>query len=299
MSAESNSPLRVILFTDVDARIVPAFGQILQAAGHRLVAVVTGPGPKSRRNDTYLDIVRAAPPEVDVIVTTHIKRLAKILAPYDADLFWVFGFLRILPQEVFGMPPFGTVNAHAGLLPKYRGPNPIGWAFRNDDGQIGWTIHRVTSEVDGGPILAQGALPYGDDDEFESMVPRWAGMLPQLAMHALARIVARDPGDPQDESQAGYAGAFEPEWRHIDWSQPARSIHNQVRSLNGFRGVGLGAWGQIEGAPRLIVKTTLPPSSAAATANPGDVIELDGDTMVVQCGDGPLRIVRWQSSEAG
>ncbi len=298
MAAESSSSLRVILFTDVDARIVPAFDQILRAAGHRLVAVVTGPGPKSRRSDTYLDIIRATPPGIDVIVTTHIKRLAKLLKPYDADLFWVFGFLRILPEEVFNMPPLGTVNAHAGLLPKYRGPNPIGWAFRNDDGQVGWTIHRMTSEVDGGPILAQGALSYGDDDEFESMVPRWAGMLPQLAMQALARIAERDPGDLQDESQAGYAGAFEPEWRQIDWSRSARAIHNQIRSLNGFRGVGLGAWGEIDGEARLIIKTALPPTSSTSTASPGDVIERDESTVVVQCGDGPLRILRWQASEA-
>jgi len=300
VSAEPNPSLRVVLFSDVDARIVPALDRILRAAGHRLVAVVTGPGPKSRRNDTYLDIVRATPPQIDVIVTTHIKRLPELLKPYDADLFWVFGFLRILPEEVIDMPPLGTINTHAGLLPKYRGPNPIGWAFRNDDGQIGWTIHRMTSVVDGGPILAQGAFPYRDEDQFESLVPGWAGMLPGLAMQALERVIARDPGDPQDESQAGYAGAFEPEWRQIDWSQTARSIHNQVRSLNGFRGLGLGAWGDIDGEQTLIVRTALMPKGASSPmATPGDVIERDGDNMVVMCGDGPLRILRWQAGEAG
>ena len=234
-----------------------------------------------------------------MIVTTHMKRLSAVLRPLDADLFWVMGFMRVLPDDVINLPRLGTVNTHSAVLPRHRGPNPFGWGFREDTGEFGWTIHRMTSVLDAGPILAQGSVTYGDDDDFESIVPRWLGQLPGLIQVALARAIAGDPGDTQDEDQASYAGFFEPEWRQIDWSQPARVIHNQVRSWVGQRGVPLGAFGEIDGELKLIVKTALMPVGASATASPGEVIERDGDALVVQCGDGPLRILRWQASEAG
>jgi methionyl-tRNA formyltransferase len=278
-------------------RVVPAMHQMLEAAGHRLVGVVTGPGPASRRTDTYLDIIRATPLNIDVIVTTHPKRLAAMLQPLNADLFWVFGFLRILPDDVIRMPRLGTVNTHGGILPQQRGPNAPGWSFRNDVGEIGWTVHRMTSVVDGGPILAQSSVSYGDDDDFDTIAPRWIGLLPEMIMHGLQRIVSEDPGEPQDERKAGYAGMFEPEWRQIDWSNPARLIHNQVRSWVGQRGIPHGAFGEIGGESYLIIRTQLVPDARDATATPGTLLEREGETMLIQCGDGPIRIRNWQTVE--
>ena len=97
MSAESNTSLRVVLFTDIHPMVVPMMHQLLPAHGHDLVGVVTGPGPKSRRTDTYVEIVRSTPPDIDVIVTTHMKRLPDMLRSLDADVFWVMGLMRILP----------------------------------------------------------------------------------------------------------------------------------------------------------------------------------------------------------
>ena len=294
MSKEPAKSLRVVVFTDVDARVLPAMNQILNANGHKLVGVVTGPGPKSRRSETYVEIVRAAPPGVDVIVTTHMKRLAAMLRPLNADLFWVLGFMRILPDDVINMPRLGTINTHGGILPGQRGPNPPGWCFRDDVGEMGWTVHRMTSVLDGGPMLAQAVISYGDDDDFESIMPRWTGLIPKVIQQALPRVVNNEPGDPQDESQARYVGFFEPEWRQIDWSQPARSIHNQVRSWYGVRGVPRGAFGQVNGEQRLIIKTQLVADRSKTSAPPGTVLDNESESMLVQCGDGPLRILRWE-----
>lgn len=277
--------------------VVPAMDQLLSARGHRLIGVVTGPGPRSRRTNDYVEIVGTTPPGIDVIVTSHPSRLATMLLPFHADLFWVVGFMRILPEDVVNMPRLGTVNTHGGILPRYRGPNPPGWCFREDTGELGFTIHRMTPVVDGGPILAQARLAYGDDDDFESLMPRWFGLVPDLAARALQRVEAGDPGDPQDESQAGYAGFFEPEWRQVDWSKPARFIHNQVRSWVGDRGVPRGAFGEINGEQHLIIKTQLAPDPRPASVAPGKLLERDESSLLVQCGDGPLRILRWQQGE--
>ena len=104
-----------------------------------------------------------------------------------------------------------------------------------------------------------------------------------------------DPGDPQDESQATEAGLFEDAWRVIDWSQPARTIHNQVRSWIGLRDIPSGALGEIDSETLQITKTRLIPveSTQQAQVPPGTVVRRDGESLIVQCGDGPIEILKW------
>lgn len=289
--------LRVVLITDADEQIPPAFDQLMRAHGHRLVGVVTGPGSKSRPLTTYVDIVRNTPPGIDIIVTSHPKRLARMLEPLKPDLIWVLGFLQILPQDLLDLPRLGTINTHGGILPKYRGPNPPGWVFRNDEGEIGWTVHRMTAGIDEGPILATATLPYGDDDDFDSLMPQWIGLLPGVIGKALPRIIAGDPGDPQDKRLVGYAPLFDESWREIDWAQPARSIHNKVRSLMSARGEEGGAFGEIAGKRYLIFKTHLVEGITGEDVQPGTLIDRRTDRLTIQCGDGPLEILKWESAE--
>jgi methionyl-tRNA formyltransferase len=296
MSAQPDTSLRVVLMTDFGAQVVAFFNQFLSANGHRLVAVVTTPGPKNRRTDSYLGVVQATPPGIDVIITTHPKRLAPMLRPFKPDLIWVMGFLLRLPEEVIELPRLGTINTHGGILPKYRGPNPPGWVFRNDEGEIGWTVHRMTAGIDEGPILGLASVQYGDDDDMQSLFPKWTSLLPELMSQSLQQVLARDPGEPQDESLAGYAGAFEDAWRQIDWSRPARSIHNQVRSWAGGRGMPAGAFGEIDGTRQLIFKTRLVEEDSGAAVPPGTLIERTDDGLLVQCGDGPLQILKWEAA---
>src|SRR5690349_5891140 len=128
---------RVVLFTDAGGQVVTLAKQVLDAHGHRLVGVVTGPGPRRRRTDDYLDVVRAVPAGIDVIVTTNMARLAALLAPLRPDLIMSLGFKWRVPAEVLRLPPRGVINTHLGILPEQRGPNPVGWAFRNDDPALG------------------------------------------------------------------------------------------------------------------------------------------------------------------
>jgi methionyl-tRNA formyltransferase len=285
--------------TDFGGQAVTFFDQFMRANGHRLVAVVTGPGPKSRRTHNYLSVVQATPPGIDVIVTTHAKRLARMLEPFKPDIIWVMGFLLRLPEDVLSLPRLGTINTHGGMLPKYRGPNPFGWVFRNDAGEVSWTAHRMTAGIDEGPILATASVPYGDDDDLESIFPRWVGALPELLTRSLQLVIAQDPGEPQDESLAGYAGPLEDAYREVDWSQPARAIHNQVRSWHGGRGFPGGVFAEIDGARYLIFKSHLVSQDASSSVAPGALIARDDDTLVIQCGDGPLHILKWETlSEA-
>jgi methionyl-tRNA formyltransferase len=288
---------RVVLFTDFGGQVVQLSHQLFTAFGHQLVGVVTGPGPKQRRTDDYLDVVRATPPGIDVIVTTHMSRLAAMLAPLRPDLIFSAGFKWRIPSEVLQLPRLGVINLHFGLLPERRGPNPIGWAFREDDREQGATIHRMDAGFDTGPILAQSRVPIGDDDDINSLFPRVAATIPEAMGRALARVAQGDPGDPQDESRAFYADLFTDDWREIDWSQPARTVHNQVRSWFGVRGTARGALGLLDGERALITGTRLV-DDADISLTPGATLRRAAGTLLIGCGDRPLQIVSWQPIDA-
>ncbi|MCC2628111.1 MAG: methionyl-tRNA formyltransferase [Thermomicrobiales bacterium] len=287
---------RILVFTNIPGGVIYSLvDAVVRPLGHRVVGVVTSPGPKRRRSPAYLEVVAAVPPGIDVIVSNHPERWAAMLAPLRPDLIVSGGFPWRIPSEVLALPRLGAINMHPALLPRYRGPAAIEWALRNGDAELGFTVHRLSPDFDTGPILAQTRIPIADDDDIDSLVAKFGPVLPGLLGQALERVARGDPGEVQDEAEATYAGLFDEEWRIIDWSQPARTIHNQVRSWIGVRDIPLGAFGEVDGETLQITKTRLVASESMeqVPALPGTVLRRDGERLVVQCGDGPIEVVRW------
>ncbi len=289
----------VVLTNIPGGRIYSLVDAVLRPLGHRVAGVLTSPGPKRRRSASYLGVVAAVPPGIDVIVSNHPDRWAAMLAPLRPDLIICGGMPWRIPPEVLALPRLGAINLHPALLPKYRGPAAIEWAFRNGDRETGFTIHRISPEFDTGAILAQARIPIDDGDDIDSLVAKFGPVLPGLLGQALDRVAAGDPGDPQDETGASYAGLFEDVWRRIDWTTPARTVHAQVRSWTGTRDIPKGAWGEVDGEPLLITRTRLLPTSATVPGDvpPGTALCRDGERVVVQCGDGPIEVVVWDRAE--
>ena len=290
---------RIVVFTNMpDGMIYSFVDEIVRPLGHRVVGVVTSPGPKRRRSSTYLEVVAAVPPGVDVIVSNHPERWAAMLAPLRPDLIISGGFPWRIPADVLALPRLGAINFHDALLPRHRGPNATGWVFRKGDTETGLTIHRLTLEFDTGPVLAQARIQITDDDDPSTVMAKLVDRAPRLLRQALERVARGEEGDPQDESQATEAGLFEDTWRVIDWSQPARTVHNQVRSWFGLRDIPAGAPGEIAGETLQITKTrlTLDGPTEHEPAPPGTVVHRDGERLVVQCGDGPIEILRWSAT---
>jgi methionyl-tRNA formyltransferase len=106
-----------------------------------------------------------------------------------------------------------------------------------------------------------------------------------------------DPGIPQDESEVTYTpGAFEPEWREIDWNRSARDVHFQVRSWCGIRGVPRGAYCLIDDTRALVLRTQLVKDLPTPVSDiPGTVLSRENGNIVIQCADGPLRIIEWET----
>jgi methionyl-tRNA formyltransferase len=287
MSALSAAPWRVILFTDIPF-FVPWYKDFFASVGHRLTGVVT----TSRRQFGYLDVVRDAQPEADVLVSNHPRRWAAQLAPLRPDLVVATGFPFRLPADVLALPRLGAVNVHPALLPRYRGTDTPFWLLRHGEREGGQTLHRMAPDYDTGPILAQVQFPIDDEDDLDALVLKIMGTMPALWESALPRIAASDLGEPQDESRASYFGhiADEVAWKTIDWGRPVREVHNVVRSTGFGRDLPPGAIGVLDGVPYRITRTRLLPDSEG-DGPPGSLVARDGDMLLVQCGDGLIGVV--------
>jgi methionyl-tRNA formyltransferase len=273
--------------------------RLLAATGHRLVGILTAPGPRSRRTDGFREIAQVARPGLDVVISNYPTRWAAMIRPLNPDLLITISFNWKLPADLLAVPRLGAINFHDGALPRYRGLNATGWALRNGEREWGTTIHYMTPDFDDGPILSQRLIPIADDDDVESLRAARGALIADLFQEAVERIAAGDPGDPQNEADAYVTpGHFEDDWLYINWNKPARDVHNQVRSWVGTRDHPRGALAEIDGALTRVIKTQLIDGAGAQATSPGTVLERTSDSLLIQCSDRPLKVLRWQPEPA-
>src|SRR4029453_17812620 len=273
-------------------RAVEGYAQLLEALGHETVGVLTL--RNSRRPGNVPDTIEATPVGVDVVVVGSKERVAPLLRSYEPDLALCSGFSWKLDQEVLTVPRLGIVNGHPSLLPQWRGPNPFGWTLRSGASEVGFTFHLMDEGLDTGPILAQDTAPLGDDASMEPLFDRLPALVADLLPKALARIQAGDQGDAQSEEGASYAGLYEDEYAEIDWTQPARAVHTQLRSwfLPTVSGI-MGPLTTLDGERVRVLESELAGADAEPSAEPGAIVERDADgSFIVACGSGAIRVLR-------
>jgi methionyl-tRNA formyltransferase len=217
---------------------------------------------------------------------TSKHEVAPLLRAYDPDVTLCWSYPWKLPQEALDVARLGSVNQHPALLPRHRGPIPFAWALREGDSHFGITWHRMDAELDTGPILAQTSIPIEDTDcTILDVAPRLAPAALGLLPRVFERLEAGDPGDPQPEEGASWAGHFDEDYAEVDWSQPARVVHNQVRAWNFTFGLSdlVAPVAELDGERVRLIRTSL--------TDPGD------GARRVECGDGPIWIVEQESED--
>ncbi|HSP73619.1 MAG TPA: formyltransferase family protein [Gaiellaceae bacterium] len=272
--------MRVAVITRM-AEVAVALDARVRELGHETVGVLTTPGPPGRYEDDQPStgaLVDAVAPHLDVLVAAGAHRFAALLAALEPDAALCGGFPLRIPPEALRVPPLGIVNGHPSRLPRYRGPNPIAWALRNGDEELGFTYHRMDEDFDTGAILARGSAPLADVEGPQPLLERILGLALELLPEALERLERGDPGLPQPEEGASHAGFFEPEYAEIDWTRPALDVHRQVRAW-WSAAVREGPHGPLTELARervLVLRTRLDGA--------------EGGTRV-ECGDGPIWVV--------
>jgi methionyl-tRNA formyltransferase len=227
-----------------------------------------------------------APSGVSLLFARDKEAVAPLLRGLEPDLVLCWGFGWKLPQEALDVPRLGSVNHHPALLPRHRGPIPLAWALRESDGTFGMTWHRMDAELDTGAILAQKTIPIEDDwTTIEEMGPALLQGAFELLPQVFERLAAGDPGDVQSTEGVSWAGMFEEDYASVDWSQPARKIHDQVRAWNLTFGMSpvVGPIAELDGERVKLLRTSL--------TDPGD------GARAAECGDGTLWIL--ESEPAG
>jgi methionyl-tRNA formyltransferase len=154
------------------------------------------------------------------------------LKELNPDAILVVAF-RILPEEVFTIPPLSTVNLHASLLPKYRGAAPINWAIINGETKTGLTTFYIRKKVDTGDIILQKEIDIGPDETFGQLHDRMSEMGAQILLETVDLM---EKGEVklirQDDSKATKAPKITPEHCKINWSSQASEIKNLIRGLS-------------------------------------------------------------------
>ncbi len=170
--------MRVVILSE-DGRSVSVLTAAILDAGHLPVAVVC---PRAKGDDgrdatpgqrrAARALVNQVPGELDLVYPARRSQLAELLGWYEADSAVAAGFSWRVPNRALTKTRYGIVNAHPSLLPRYRGPEPIGQALISGDTQLGVTVHRMTDAIDAGPILAQKAIGLADADDMEALATK-------------------------------------------------------------------------------------------------------------------------------
>lgn len=207
----------------------------------------------------------------------------------NADLFVVVAF-RILPKAVFSIPPLGTINLHASLLPKFRGAAPINWAIINGESRTGVTTILINEKVDSGDILLQREVPIMPQMNAGDLHDLLAEIGADLLVETLQLIDSQSlQPRPQKMSEATKAPKLTPSMCKIDFNQPAYQVHNFIRGLSPSPGAYC-----YHGTRQLKIYKANESRQVDPSAKPGQVIAKNKNSFTVQCATGSLDIFEVQ-----
>ena len=289
----TGGPLRIVFF-GTPAFAVPTLEALL-ASSHQVVGVVTQPDRPRGRGQRVSDApvksrsLEAGIPVLQPVSLKPPEFLAE-LARFDADLGVVAAYGRILTEAVLAVPRLGMINVHASLLPRYRGAAPVHRAVIAGDRETGVTIMRVVKALDAGPMMATVRRPIDLNETSVDVERDLARLGAALLVDVVDQLAAGTASEiQQDDLEATYAPRLTKEDSPLDWSRPARHLHNQIRGLHPWPHADTFLHGR-----RLIVRASALGEESGSAA-PGTVVVARGDQFDVATGDGLLRILELQA----
>jgi methionyl-tRNA formyltransferase len=218
---------------------------------------------------------------------------AEVLLPVRAatpDFMFSFYYRHMLPPQLLSLVRRGAYNVHGSLLPKYRGRVPINWAILHGERETGATLHEMVEKPDAGGIVDQLAVPILPDDLAIDVFRKVTTAGEIILDRSLPSVLdGTAKASPQQLSRGGYFGGRKPEDGRIDWSQPARRIHDLVRAV---APPYPGAFTELSGARLRLLRTQAVETRYGPRAA---TLLVDGrGELVAECVDGgSLRILEW------
>ncbi|MER2536673.1 MAG: methionyl-tRNA formyltransferase [Rhizobiaceae bacterium] len=286
-----------IVFMGTPDFSVPTLAALAEA-GHDVVAVYTQPlRPAGRRGLelTPSPVQREAERRGFAVRSPSSLRDAAELAAFralGADVAVVVAYGLILPETYLQAMPYGALNGHASLLPRWRGAAPIQRAIMAGDRETGVMIMRMEKGLDTGPVGMSRAVAIGPDETAGALHDRLSAVTAALMVEAVAALEAGTLRfTPQPADGVTYAAKIDKAETRIGWTADAKTVHDQIRGLSPFP----GAWCEMELAGRPERVKILESGIADRAGRPGEVLagEVE-DGLTVACGSGALRLMRLQ-----
>ena len=270
----------------------------LVSGGYNIVGVVTMPDKAAGRgHKMFQSPVKeyALAHNLKLMQPANLKdpEFVEELRSLNADLQIVIAF-RMMPEVVWNMPPLGTFNLHASLLPKYRGAAPINWAVMKGDKETGVTTFFLKHEIDTGDIIQQEKIEIAETDNVgvvhDRLMTLGAGLVVETVDAIIAGTVKPIPQEDllnKDEEPTPAPKIFK-ETCEIDFKRTAREVYNHIRGLSPYP----AAWTTIKDANGTefalkIYETELP--SEIVVGEPGAVVATK-DTLTFACADGSIEV---------
>lgn len=272
----------------------PDFGlpalRALAEEGHQLVGAITQPDrPAGRGREVRESPVKRAARELDVpVLQPERPRGAAFLeevAALGPEVSVVAAYGEILREEVLELPPRGSLNIHASLLPELRGAAPVNWAIIRGHRKSGVTVMRMVRELDAGPILHQIPVDIAPDTTAGELYAATSELGAEAIVETLALVergalTERD----QDEERATWAPKLDRDAARLDWSLPAAELDRWIRGCDPWP----AAWSEVRGTS---VQLFDPAPASEPAGEAGRVVVADPrEGLVVAAGEGAVRI---------
>lgn len=268
----------------------------IERSPHILKAVVTAPdrrGGRGRKKLILSDVKKyALDLDVPILQPRNLKGKAFLrkLKELEADIQVVVAF-RMLPRVVWDMPPMGTINLHASLLPDYRGAAPIQWAIVNGETETGLTTFQLKQKVDTGDILLHKKIPILHSDNAGDLHDRLMDAGPDIVLETLqlleaGRLTATEQSNP---ARIKSAPKLNEENTRIDFDRPVQQVYDFIRAMSPYP----GAWTQLHGKKFKIFQAEIVEDNCIETEEAGSAIAHNG-ALYVRCQDACLNIMKVQ-----
>lgn len=264
-------------------------------AGHEVVGVVTQPDkPKGRGKTLMPTPVKEVAMKYNLPVYQPKKvrepEFVEVLRGLKPDVMVVAAFGQIISKEILEMPKYGCINVHASLLPAYRGAAPIQWAVINGDKESGVTIMQMDEGIDTGDMIEKVVVPIVEDETGGSLFDKLSQAGAKLCVKVLQDLEdGKAVREKQpEESTTPYARMIDKKMGAIDWEKPAKEIEQLIRGLNPWP----SAYTRLQGKTLKIWKAEVLLEHSQEA--PGQITEVTKDSIVVQTGQGRLKILELQ-----
>ena len=265
----------------------------LYESGEDIIGVVTQPDkPRGRGYELTPPPVKVYALEKGIDVyqpaTLRGEEFAALLAELDPEMIVVVAYGKILPENVINYPKFGCINVHGSLLPEYRGAAPMQRAIIDGKEKTGITTMYMDVGLDTGDMLLKGECDINENDNFEDIHDRLMELGGEVLLDTV-KLIKEGKAEriKQDDSLANYAAKIEKADCLIDFSRPAKAVHDQIRGLSPIPlSFTHTADGKLLKVPQARIE-----KREGACGKAGEVISLDGG-IEVACGEGSVTLLR-------